>query len=153
MRRGPSPAGLAWVLWALFVVGPARRRIQQAVDRRFNRRRHDAATTITAFSARLCQQVDLDTLTAELLAVVDQTMQPTRASLWLRPPNQRLYLRILMTRPAPTVRPPSRMAKRRPSLMAMGAISLTIISVLSPGIAISVPSGSWTSPVTSVVRK
>src|SRR5829696_5801756 len=67
------------------VFQPARRRIQQAVDRRFNRRRHDTAQTIAAFSARLRQQVDLDTLTAELLAVIEQTMQPSRASLWLRP--------------------------------------------------------------------
>jgi hypothetical protein len=65
---------------------PARRRVQRAVDRRFNRRRYDAAETIAAFSTRLRQQVDLDTLAAELLAVVDQTMEPITASLWLRPP-------------------------------------------------------------------
>jgi hypothetical protein len=63
---------------------PARRRLQQAADRRFNRRRYDAARTIAAFSARLREEVDLDTLTGELLAVVDQTVQPTKASLWLR---------------------------------------------------------------------
>ena len=63
------------------------------------------------------------------------------------------HLVILVTRPAPTVRPPSRMANLRPSSMAMGWMSSTDISVLSPGITISVPSGSFTTPVTSVVRK
>jgi hypothetical protein len=64
---------------------PLRRTIQRAVDRRFNRRHYDAAATIEAFAVRLRQQVDADALTAELLSVVDQTVQPTRASLWLRP--------------------------------------------------------------------
>jgi hypothetical protein len=61
---------------------------QRAVDRRFNRRRYNAARTIELFSLRLRHQVDLDTLSVELLAAVDQTMQPTAASLWLRPSAQ-----------------------------------------------------------------
>src|SRR5690606_36379898 len=63
------------------------------------------------------------------------------------------YLMILVTRPASTVRPPSRMANRRPSSIAIGWISSTCIVVLSPGMHISVPSGSSMWPVMSVVRK
>jgi hypothetical protein len=66
------------------VFQPARRRIQQVVNRRFNRR-YDAARMIAAFSTRLRDELDLDTLSAELLAVVEQTMQPTQMWLWLRP--------------------------------------------------------------------
>jgi hypothetical protein len=84
-ERTPSwaVAGATLAVAALFQ--PARRRIQTAVDRRFNRSKYNAAQTIQAFSTRLRDQVDLDTLSSELLAVVDQTMEPTQVSFWLRP--------------------------------------------------------------------
>ena len=63
------------------------------------------------------------------------------------------YFRILVTRPEPTVRPPSRMEKVSPSSIAIGLPRFTTISVLSPGMTISVPAGSSMVPVTSVVRK
>ena len=63
------------------------------------------------------------------------------------------YSMIVATRPDPTVRPPSRIAKVRPCSIAMGWISSMVISTLSPGMHISVPAGSSQTPVTSVVLK
>src|SRR5208282_1652420 len=67
--------------------------------------------------------------------------------------NTPSYLRILVTTPAPTVLPPSRIAKRSPSSIAIGLIRSIVILMLSPGITISTPAGSSMVPVTSVVRK
>ena len=80
-----SLAVAAATLTAVALFAPLRRRVQALVDRRFNRRRYDATRTVEHFATRLRDQVDLDALRRELVSVVDQTVQPTRASLWLRP--------------------------------------------------------------------
>src|SRR6266567_1505456 len=73
-------------LVAFFIAQPLRKRIQAFIDRRFYRSKYDTAKTLAAFSATLRHEVDLDDLNRQLVAVVQETMQPTHVWLWVRPP-------------------------------------------------------------------
>jgi hypothetical protein len=86
---GRAQAPVVTVLSTLFIAaiaGPLRTGLQRAIDRRFNRRRYDAARTLEAFSATLRADAyaDLDWLSAQLVGVVQDTLEPEKVSLWLR---------------------------------------------------------------------
>lgn len=75
------------VLAAAALFNPLRRRVQAAVDRRFDRTRYDAERVVAQFSVQLRDQVDLDVLGDGLLGVVDEVLAPAHMSLWLREPG------------------------------------------------------------------
>ncbi|MDQ6650065.1 MAG: hypothetical protein M3Z02_08125 [Actinomycetota bacterium] len=83
LPTGNSVAVAASTLAVAGLFQPLRRRVQVAVDLRFNRAKYDAERTVDAFSRRLRSEVDLETVRADLLSVVGQTLQPTRAGIWL----------------------------------------------------------------------
>jgi len=74
-----------WTYSAVTVTGRSERSVGHAVDRRFNRARYDAETLVAAFTARLRQTVDLDTVQGDLVGVIDAAFQPAHVSAWLPP--------------------------------------------------------------------
>lgn len=87
LTAGSELAIAVSTLGSLALLQPIRRRVQNAVDRRFDRARHDAARTIEAFAEQLRDEVDLDALRTDLLGAVQKTMAPAHSSLWLRKPQ------------------------------------------------------------------
>jgi hypothetical protein len=86
----------ASTLAAAALFNPLRRRVQKAVDRRFNRARYDADATITAFAAHVRDAVDLDTVRADLLRAVQAALEPAHVSVWISQPPRRVARTPLM---------------------------------------------------------
>ncbi|MFY9934104.1 MAG: hypothetical protein WAK82_39465, partial [Streptosporangiaceae bacterium] len=82
--RGSVPVAISTLITAA-LFNPLRRRVQHAVDRRFNRARYNAEAVVAAFTARLRDNVDLDAVREDLIGVVDEAVQPTRVAMWLVP--------------------------------------------------------------------
>ena len=88
MATGQNQSELATVVSTLAIAAlfvPMQARVQAVIDRRFYRRKYDAAQTLAAFAATARDEADLDQLAARLMGVVDETIQPAQASLWLKP--------------------------------------------------------------------
>ncbi len=105
-----------------FLFQPLRQRTQSVIDHRFYRRKYDATRTLAAFSATLRNQVDLDQLDEQLLAVVEETLQPTHVSLWLLKPTATVFSTPAAPAPPPPCQPPQTCAPPKIAATKSGAI-------------------------------